>query len=498
MTKGDRRNFKLFAQLQDGDKKYIQVFDAIEKQTDYDEKKLLKQFEGERFTKQFSVAKNYLYRYILKTLHIFHKDPHSELVTLIHQVRILMGKNLFDQAQKLLRKAKHKAEDQEAFKELLALLQMEREIYFHNKKLNQFEAFIQDIQEKELDYVAKVENLIHYKHLQDQTRLCKKRIREARNKGDLQPFREILENPLVASPDQPLSNRARIQRFAILCDCALYEGRFEDCEEYSGRIIELFEANPGIREVDNLMYLLELSYLSGFQYRNGKHDLAYETLERLRNATTLSHQEQLRIFEKYSQITLAIALERGDLKNGREAALTIEQEFGQMEGKIRKAIELSLFFHLAYFWLIAGEPSQALKWINRLLNEPKTELRVDLQCMARILNLIIHYELGNRDLVEYSAKSAYRFIYKRKRLFKFEQFALRIVRKLNESFEEGEADRILKDGMEEFQEILSDPFESKALVLFDIHSWMKARLRKVPLAVIKQEKVAATEAAEKV
>ena len=106
LGKGDRRNFKLFAQLQDGDKQYIKLFDAIDKQVEYDEDRLLKQFEGEKFTNQFSVAKNYLYNYILKTLHIFRKDAKTELNALLHQVQILMSKNLFEQAQKLLRKSK--------------------------------------------------------------------------------------------------------------------------------------------------------------------------------------------------------------------------------------------------------------------------------------------------------------------------------------------------------------------------------------------------------
>ena len=45
LSKGDRRNFKLFAQLQDGDKQYIKLFDAIDRQSEYDEEKLLKQFD---------------------------------------------------------------------------------------------------------------------------------------------------------------------------------------------------------------------------------------------------------------------------------------------------------------------------------------------------------------------------------------------------------------------------------------------------------------------
>lgn len=487
MTKGDRRNFKLFAQLQEGDKKYIQLFDAICKQDEYDERLLLQQFEGERFTNQFSVAKNYLYRYILKTLHVFQKDPQDELMTLVNQVRILISKNLFDQAHKLLRKAMHQAEAMESFTDMLNLLQMEREIYFHNQAINSFSTFIGGIQETEKATVAKLENLVSYKHLQDQTKLTQKKIQEARNTQELMPFAPIIDNPLISNESAALSTRAKIQRLAILSDCAFYDGRFQDCEIFCKEIIELYEANTALKEAENLFYLLELSYLSGFLYRNQKIPEAYATLEKLRSATTLNPQEELRVFEKYSQITLALSLEEGDVENGTKAALAIEETFKSVDGKIRKSIEMTLFFHLAYFWLMVGKPSESLKWINRLLNEPKSELRVDIQCMARLLNIILHWELGNRDLVDYSLKSAYRFLYKRNRLFEFEQFVLRTMRKLNELYTDSEIRAYLSESLEQLDQILENPFEQKTISLLNMTGWIKSKIHQTTIAEIIQK-----------
>ncbi|HHG86671.1 MAG TPA: hypothetical protein ENJ82_18120, partial [Bacteroidetes bacterium] len=173
MTKGDRRNFKLFARLQDGDKKYIQLFDAIDKQDQYDEKSLLEQFKGERFTKQFSVAKNYLYNYILKTLHIFHKDQYTDLSTLMHQVQILIGKSLFSQAQKLLRKGKHMAERQERFQEMLYLLEYERGVLHNTRQGKQFNAFMGSIQQQEAEALKKLENLQQFNHIYDEIYLLR-------------------------------------------------------------------------------------------------------------------------------------------------------------------------------------------------------------------------------------------------------------------------------------------------------------------------------------
>ena len=89
---------------------------------------------------------------------------------------------------------------------------------------------------------------------------------------------------------------------------------------------------------------------------------------------------------------------------------------------------MQLYLLAADFWVSSGMPSKALPWINRLLNQPKSELRIDLQCYARILNLIIHFDLGNFDVVEYKVNSAHRFIFKRDRMYRFERRVLKFLK----------------------------------------------------------------------
>jgi len=43
LTKSEKRYIKLFFKLQEGDKKYEQLFDAIHKQNEYDERKIKEQ-----------------------------------------------------------------------------------------------------------------------------------------------------------------------------------------------------------------------------------------------------------------------------------------------------------------------------------------------------------------------------------------------------------------------------------------------------------------------
>ena len=54
------------------------LFDAIAGQDEYDEEELKRRFRNEKFVRQFSVAKNYLYRLVMKSLRQFHAEETVE------------------------------------------------------------------------------------------------------------------------------------------------------------------------------------------------------------------------------------------------------------------------------------------------------------------------------------------------------------------------------------------------------------------------------------
>jgi hypothetical protein len=481
MTKGDRRNFKLFARLQEGDKKYVQLFDAIDRQSEYNEGDLLEQFKGERFTRQFSVAKNYLYNYILKTLHVFHKDQYSELSTLMHQIQILMGKNLYDQAAKMVRKAKHLAERQERFQEILYLLEYERDILHRTVQSRQYLAFMQTIQESERHTLDKLTNLQKFNHLYDQIYSFMNRSNSARGAKEIAEVDEVLSNPLLADPENALSVRARLKMHDVLNDCYMAKSDFAACLENARLIIETYEKFPVIRVEKNIRYINTVSNLGVFNYLLGNLSEAVQMLDKLKELNTYSEYEDLRIFEKYFYFKIALCIEQGDVSTGKQTLALFEEELEKLSGKVVKSFELGMFYAASYFYVQASEPSEALPWINRILNEPKTELRTDLQCMARILNLVIHYDLGNRDFIEYDIKSTSRFLANRDRLFSYERTIIKYLRQLANIGPNESKKHVLISFKGEIAEIVENPAEKNAASLFDASIWIDSKLKGVSM-----------------
>lgn len=477
LSKGDRRNFKLFAQLQDGDKQYIRLFDAIDKQGEYDEPKLLKQFEGEKFTNQFSVAKNYLYNYILKTLHIFRKDPKTELNAILHQVQILMGKNLYEQAQKLLRKAKHLAERQERFPDLLFILETERNLMVKRQQAKEFEAFIEQIQAAELDTVSKISNLLTYNHLCDEVSRMLKRSMTARVPELKSKVEAIMAHPMVQDASKALSTRAQIRRLDLLVDCYWMLGDTAKQLEMVQAQVAAYDANDDIKLERTLPYINAVSNLGMVHYKLGHLEQSLAALNQLRSIPAETEEAEIHIFEKYFLFKVGLCIEMGDIDQGLKAIAEFEQEYPSREGTIMKSVELSIFYSITYFYIYIGEPAKGLDWVNRILNEPRTELRTDIQSIARIMNLIIHYKLGNWEFLEYGIKAATRFLSNRERLFTFERTILKYLRKLSVMEPDMSVQDILAEFRAEIEKVVEDKFEKQALSLFNILTWIESETK---------------------
>jgi hypothetical protein len=148
MSKNEKRYFKL--QVENvKERKYIKLFDKIDKQQAYDESKIRLAFAHESFIKQLPVAKNYLYALILKVLSAYHSDRTVDfrIRTALNNIEILFSKNLFKQCIKIIKREKKTAAYLERYALLLELLKWERRIHSIELSTNTIEVF-QEISER--------------------------------------------------------------------------------------------------------------------------------------------------------------------------------------------------------------------------------------------------------------------------------------------------------------------------------------------------------------
>jgi hypothetical protein len=119
-----------------------------------------------------------------------------------------------------------------------------------------------------------------------------------------------------------------------------------------------------------------------------------------------------------------------------------------------------------------------------------------LQCYARLLHLIAHYELGNMEVVNYLSKSVYRFMGKMDNLSTVEEILFNFLKKSIQKYGRAGVAGMNKEELKQaFEELLillrplqQNKLESRAFMYLDIISWLESRIQEKEVQSIIREK----------
>ena len=144
-------------------------------------------------------------------------------------------------------------------------------------------------------------------------------------------------------------------------------------------------------------------------------------------------------------------------------------------------------YRIACLYFGNGNNNEAIDYLNRIINFSIGHLGEDIQCFARILNLIAHYELGHYNLLEHLVKSVYRFLRKMEELNAVQEEILRFLRKslnanpqnLTESFVNLRT-RLVPH--------TNNPVERRSFLYLDIISWLTSKIERRPVQDVIREK----------
>ncbi len=136
--------------------------------------------------------------------------------------------------------------------------------------------------------------------------------------------------------------------------------------------------------------------------------------------------------------------------------------------------QIRLHYKLSFFGI--GDYENSLKWLNKILSRNQNEVRPDLFSFAHILNLIVHFELDNIVLLEYTVKNSYCFLYKRKKFYKVENAVLNFKRRAYRINSKEKLKELFTELSLKITEITKDPYEKIALEYFDLLFWLESKI----------------------
>lgn len=481
LEKAEKRHFKLYIKRSSSNEnlKVIKLFDAIDKLKEYDEKILLKRLP-EVQKSQLSNLKAHLYKQILASLRLL-KSANSIDLQLNEQfdyAHILYKKGLFIQSLRILERAKEIARAHQKYNYLIQVLALEKRIEaLHITRSMQHRAEQLSVEALEIsnniDMITRLSNLsllmyswyIKYGH--------------ARNTADEAGVRQFLKDNLPPGAHALTGFYERLYLYQSYCWYAFICQDFLVYYRYAQKWVDLFHETPLLIRVETGHYIKGLHNLlnAHFDLRNyDKFDIDLKTFEAFAETERVQENDNFRVqcFLYITQAKINRHFMLGSFKEGLKELPEIERRMEEDALFIDQHRVMVLTYKIAILHFGSGDFGTCIDYLQKIIND-NMDLRYDLQCYARLVHLMAHYELGNFDILESLIRSVYRFMAKmdnltvlEEEMFKFLRHSFRISR------------QALKQELEKFLQTIKrfekDRFETRAFAYLDIISWVEAKV----------------------
>lgn len=496
LDKNERGYFKKFCSIygREKDHNYLLLFEYIARQRVYDEAKLLKHFQREKFIRQLSVAKHYLFTLVMKSLESYHSSLEAGLASALHQVEILFEKGLYDHCTRILERTKKTAIRYERFTFLLQLFKWEIELARARSYAGITEQEIRRLFENIFKTIEQFKTVNEYSVLVSQIFLKEMKGGFARTKSELKSYDRIIRTPLLSSEKQASTYQSRYYYYLSHIGYHSIRNEYQKAFTYSRKLVNLLETNPHQVAVKPRTYLSALKNLASCLGKLKRYSEIPAEIKKMRLIKTRSQSLRNSIFYSANILDLETCLHTGAFDKGIELVKEFEEQRVLLNTKaLNQLNETILNYNSCCICFGAGNYPAANQYLNRILNETNVDLRSDIHCFARILSLLIHYEMGNDDLLSYLIKSTYRYLLKRKHLFRFETLLLQFIRKeLPKTTTKKELITAFEGLKNAIIRVSRDPFEQTALEYFDLISWLESKIENRAFSDVVREKAKKT------
>lgn len=437
LNKSEKGYFKKFAKRNTPGEtnNYILLFDAADSMDTYDEELLKKKISDKKLLKNLSVYKVYLFNLILKSLSLYTatNNADSQLTEMTINIKTLEARALYREALKMLKKAKAISYKYEKLKFLQELLSLERKIIITMPDKNTAEKRKQ-VHAEQAALLEKIKEQNEYSWLCDRMTILVDQTADFTDRNVLNEMKEIISNPLMKSENNvPGYSCKNYYCHTQLMYHSIFSGR-QSVLNWLKKEIENAEKHRHFIDENPQSYFYSLiNFLLYSSYENNTADVR-ETLvkinalrKRLRNR--IPREQEIKLMFHGANIEMIIYEKNREMEKGRRKSAAIEKDLKKFGSDIPSNSKSLLLSNLATFNFLDKNYTGSLKFINMLLNDPELNHRGDVNDFAKIFQLIIHFELGNFDLLEYLVNPAYKYFAKNRNYYKTELAIVQFIKK---------------------------------------------------------------------
>lgn len=475
LSSSERRYFKLFVANHIGKQNELclKLFDLIARNEGSTIEKIEKRI---KFTDHPSRLKNYLYDLILKSLEAYHsKNSISiRIRKLINQIENLYNKALYEQCITLAKKTFKEAEkiDNQNFKIDILSWHMNalRQLEFKNSDKLENELWI-----KQQDSINKIRLEKEFKKLDKSIYNLLKQLGTIRTKENENKLKELFDNPLLSDYSLATSYPAKSNFNSIHANYYQYFGDTKKMSYYLKQNLQLYEDFPATKDLEQFNYITCLNNYSLSCAGFGDYHKADYYFSKMENIIPNTEQIEVKIFEYLSANRLDLYLRSPDLQKGLSLVPKIETDLEKYGKKVSLLFKTVMYSNLCYLFFATEQNKQALKYNNLIIDEENSIFRTDIFRFARIMNLLIHYEMGDKLSINYFYEATERYLNKNNNIYVFEIWFMKFFKTLLKLENSKNLD-FFKAQERELLEIFKNKNEQVVISHFNILAWLRTKI----------------------
>lgn len=467
MTKSEKGFFKKFAAIHSrkGNNNYIKIFNAIDKQSIYDEQKLLKKFKKEGFVNHFAVTKKYLFDAILKGLKTYHaKNLHShQVIQLKAEISILMDRMLYYEALKHIKKAKKIAYQIEAFPLLLELLESERTLF----GIHILEDSIQEkkrVDQEITQILKKIENLSFYTDIYDQFYAYLRQYSNFASLAEQNKFAKLLAQPLLQDINHALSDKAKRSYWAIQATYATLVNDSKTSYKASLEVMKLWANNPEMVQEEQTYYFASICTHLNHLYRSKQLQEFQQWITQLQDFEPNTLNLQVAHFERCTLYKLALIELSQDFRQFDAFVDSFETTKVAYEGLLHLAEQRLILYNICHLYIQNQQYTQALNYAQQLCQLAAAEVQQDLQRFSYILLAICAHSLQKQDILEQAREQYQNHIQQLPQVHKYEQLIFEVLSTPPQQW---------SSYLTSIETLRKDPYEAAGFAYFDLAKWIE-------------------------
>ncbi len=491
MSKAEKRNFKLYATRLSGNQqaKFIALFDCLDGMEEYNEKRILQRCPIKK--EQLPNMKAHLYKQILVSIRLLEVQHslHMQLHEQLDFARILYNKGLYQQSSKLLDKAADLALQSEQYTVALDFIELQKKIDTQNttrgmisksEKLNRLADTLCD-RITRISELANISTQLYGLYLQ---------LGYTRTQKDINLIIHVYGQRLSKYENLPEDKLSFTERFYLYQAYAWYHYILHNmllCYKNVRHWITLFDEHPQMKRLMFDAYMRGYSRLldSLFLLRSYK-----------RFAQTLNtFEHEIAGIENVGDNSRMIALQihythqinksfyEGAFNEGIKIIPEVEAFIQRYQNHLDIHHRMLLYYKIACLYFGNGDYDACMNYLKRIISTRDPLIRRDLQCYARIFNLICSYESGSDYNIDYQIRAVYVFLDKMNDLQQVQKEMMHFLKRLNSVYASD-----LKEAFRKLYETLKPyehhPYERRTFYYLDVLSWLQSKVEGIPVGEV--------------